>query len=88
MDNFKLNYPIETEEAQKFWASRHALNHIKAIIAFSTDLDNANDNLRRFGYAYHYRKRYLKLYAKYVKDPSMKKIPYSNLDDLWYNPKP
>lgn len=85
---FKLNFPVETEEAQRFWASKHRLNRIKAIIAFSTDLDNANDNLRRAGYSYMYRKKYLKAYSCYVNSPSMKVVIYSDLHDLWYDPKP
>lgn len=85
---FKLNYPVETEEAQSFWASKHRLNRIKAIIAFSLNIDNANDNLRRAGYSRQYRKRYLETYKCYVNSPSMKIIPFSDLHDLWFEPQP
>lgn len=88
MANYKLNFPIETEDAKKFWASRHRLNRIKAIMAFSLDLDNANDNLRRAGYYRQYRKKYLALYASVVNKPTMAGIPFSDLDDHWWNPKP
>ncbi|MCS5737470.1 hypothetical protein, partial [Herbiconiux daphne] len=71
-NHFKLNFPIESPEAYKFWGSKHKLNRIKAIIAFSLDVDNANDNLRRAGYYNLYRKRMLKHYSKYVNDPQMK----------------
>lgn len=86
-DHFKLNYPIETDKAFQFWASKHKLNRIKAIIAFSLDLENANDNLRRHGYYNLYRKRYLKKYQAYVNNPKMDNIPFSTLDDEWWNPK-
>ncbi|ELQ8980640.1 hypothetical protein R3B00_001302 [Klebsiella pneumoniae] len=88
MAEYKLNYPIETDEAKKFWESRHRLNRIKAIIAFSLDLDNANDNLRREGYHNTYRRKYLDLYQCYVNRPDMQSIPFSGLDELWYEPKP
>ncbi|HHB8426213.1 hypothetical protein [Klebsiella pneumoniae] len=85
---FKLNFPVETEEAQRFWASKHRLNRIKAIIAFSTDMKNANDNLRRAGYSYMYRQKYLKAYKCYVNSPSMKIVMFSDLQDEWFDPIP
>lgn len=72
-----LNFPIETEEAQKFWASKHIENNIKSIIAFSLNLDNANDNLKRYGYRRAYRQRKLEEYGKYVNNPSMSGIPFT-----------
>lgn len=87
MSSFKLNFPIETEDALKFWGSKHRLNRIKAIIAFSLDVDNANDNLRRAGYHYSYRRKYLDHYQQYVNQPKMDTVPFSGLDDDWYNPK-
>ncbi|HDG7833282.1 TPA: hypothetical protein PCJ90_001350 [Klebsiella quasipneumoniae] len=83
---FLLNFPVETEEAQRFWASKHRLNRVKAIIAFSTDLDNANDNLRRHGYKSIYRHKMLNFYKCYVNQPKMNSIPFSGLDEYWYNP--
>lgn len=68
---------IETEEALRFWASRHMYNEIKSIIAFSADLEEANNNLRRFGYKNAFRKRMLEKFGEYVNQPDMKNIPYS-----------
>ena len=85
---FKLNFPVETEEARRFWASKHRLNRIKAIIAFSTDLKNANDNLRRAGYASIFRHKMLNLYKCYVNQPKMGLIPFSDLSEPWYEPIP
>lgn len=72
-----LNFLIETKEAQKFWASINKENKLKAIIAFSLNLDNANHNLRRFGYKNIYRKIKLKEYGEYVNNPSMVGIPFT-----------
>lgn len=78
------NFPIISDVAKKFWGSKHIANKVKSIIAFSTDVSNANDNLRRYGYSYHFRKRVLKSYGKYVNNPTMKGIPYSELkDSIW-----
>lgn len=74
---YTLNYPIETEEAQRFWASINKDNKIKAIIAFSLNLDNANHNLRRYGYKNIYRKIKLKEFGEYVNNPSMVGIPFT-----------
>lgn len=71
------NYAITTQEAQSFWASRHKLNRAKAIIAFSKSKANANDNFRRMGYGYFWRKRLINAFAEYVNQPEMKNIPYS-----------
>lgn len=79
---------METPEAVAFWSSRHKLNRIKAIMAFSLDLDNANDNLRRAGYYRQYRKRYLQIYSTIIADPAMKNVPFSQLDEFWWDPKP
>lgn len=86
MAQYKLNFPIVTDEAYAFWESRHKLNRIKAIIAFSLDLDNANDNLRRAGYYRQYRKRYLDIYGCIVHMPDMKDIPFSPLTEHWWDP--
>lgn len=86
-ENFKLNYPIETPEAWKFWSSKHKLNRIKAIIAFSLSYENANDNLRRHGYSNLYRKKYLNHYRQYINNHQMKTIPFSDTADEWWNPK-
>ncbi len=81
---YKLNYPIETAEAEKFWSSNLKLNRIKAIIAFSLDLENANDNLRRYGYAKQFRNRALRAFGQYVNTPSMVGIPFSPMSDKWW----
>ena len=74
------NFPIETEEAQRFWGSHHLLNQAKAVIAFSTDESNANDNMRRRGISYFRRQWYLRNYKQYVNNPSMVDIPFSPVD--------
>lgn len=81
---YKLNYPIETEDAYKFWKSKHKANQCKAIIAFSLNLSNANDNLRRYGYSRDFRERALKNFCMYVNNPSMSGIPYTELTTPWY----
>lgn len=91
MAQYKLNFPIVTDEAYAFWESRHKLNRIKAIIAFSLNLENANDNLRRAGYYRQYRKRFLQVYASLVAKPDMKPADGFHLSDLteyWWDPKP
>ncbi|MGL5012918.1 MAG: hypothetical protein ACRC6V_01340 [Bacteroidales bacterium] len=84
----KNHFPIETEEAYKFWASRHICNRMKAIIAFSTDLDDAKNNLRRFGYAYHFRARALHAYQNYIAKPEMETIPFTPLGVDWWDCMP
>lgn len=81
---YKLNYPVETEAAYKFWSSNHKSNKVKAIIAFSLNLDNANDNLRRYGYALQFRERALKNFCMYVNNPSMSGVPYTEMTTPWY----
>lgn len=79
------NFQITTEKAKEFWGSRHKLNRAKAIIAFSLDADNANDNLRRAGYANLWRKRLLRNFKQYVNDPQMNNIPFSPVNGLpWW----
>ncbi|WWV91986.1 hypothetical protein [Escherichia phage PJNS034] len=80
-----LNFPIETPEAQKFWASPHILNQVKAIIAFSLDESNAADNLQRYGYKLKWRKRALKAYKQYVNNPSMSGVPFSEMGVNWWD---
>lgn len=81
---FKLNYPITTPEAKAFWASRHKCNKMKSIIAFSLDLKNANDNLRRAGYNTHWRKRALNNFGNFVNKPDMTDIPFTEMDVPWW----
>lgn len=85
---YRLNYPIETPEAQAFWSSRHKANRAKAIMAFSLDLDNANDNYRRWNYPRQFRKRALLNFCMYVNQPDMKGIPLSPLDSPWWEEMP
>lgn len=79
-----LNFPITTPEAEKFWGSKHKSNKVKAIIAFSLSEENANDNLRRYGYTYLYRQRALKHYGMYIGMHEMLNIPFSELKDPWW----
>ncbi|HDU5574526.1 TPA: hypothetical protein RFV54_001059 [Klebsiella aerogenes] len=83
-ETYRLNFPIETEQAQLFWASYHKLNRVKAIIAFSLDEDNANDNLRRFGFTRGFREICLKKYKQHIGDHKMLNIPYSVIASEWY----
>ncbi|ECE4535650.1 hypothetical protein DCH27_25360 [Salmonella enterica] len=80
---FYLNYD-RTPESQRFFESEHILNKVKAIIAHSYDLENANDNLRRAKINRERRERFLKAYGKYVNDPKMPGVPFSQLSDLWW----
>ncbi|MFA0145352.1 hypothetical protein AB4452_04620 [Vibrio lentus] len=88
MMSYKLNWPIETEQAIKLWGSEHKCNRMKAIIAFSLDLDNANDNLRRFGYSLQWRKRAIAAFGKYVADPQARLIPFSEMSDFYWDEMP
>ena len=85
---YKLNDPIESAEAKKFWSSNLKLNRIKAIIAFSLDLENANDNLRRYGYSKQYRNRALRAFGQYVNNPTMAGVPFNQLEDKWWEEMP
>lgn len=77
-------YSIKTEEARKFWSSKHKCNKMKAIIAFSIDLDNANDNLRRHGYTRAWRTKAIEAFSQYINQPEMVGIPFSEMDDIWW----
>ena len=79
-----LNYPIETDIQKKFWGSKHKCNRMKSIIAFSLNLDNANDNLRRYGYTNAWRKKALAAFGKYVNTPTMTGVNFSELQNLWW----
>ena len=79
-----LNFPITTDLQFKFWGSRHKCNKMKSIIAFSLNLSNANDNLRRYGYTLSWRKKALKAFAKYINTPSMVGITFSEVSDPWW----
>lgn len=82
---FKLNFPVETKEAQAFWASKHKCNRLKAIIAFSLNEKNAIDNMRRHGFQTHLRQRALAAYKQYIASPTMTSIPFSEMEDEWWN---
>ena len=88
MSNFKLNFPIETPEAYTFWASKHKCNRIKAIVAFSYDVQNANDNLRRHGLPFGQRLRALRSFSAFINNPSMTNVPFSEAETPWYECMP
>ncbi|UIW10596.1 hypothetical protein PQC38_gp120 [Aeromonas phage BUCT695] len=88
MYNFKLNYPIQTEEAKKFWGSRHKCNRAKAIIAFSLNEENAFDNLRRHGYYHLWRHRAWDAFGMYVNKPDMEGIPFSEMETPYWECMP
>ncbi|EAV6743028.1 hypothetical protein FA821_13335 [Salmonella enterica] len=78
MAEYKLNYPITTDRQIEFWGSRHIINRVKSIIAFSLDLENANNNLRRVGrFPLGQRDRFIRNFGKYVNQPDMINIPFS-----------
>lgn len=87
----KYRFPIETEEAKKFWASRHICNRVKAIIAFSLDMNDAMLNLRRhlpkdFSHNnFHFRKRAVNAWQHYVNMPDMEKVPFTPLGVDWWD---
>ncbi|MGL5012779.1 MAG: hypothetical protein ACRC6V_00600 [Bacteroidales bacterium] len=80
----KMAFPIETEEALKFWGSRHMCNRVKAIISFSLNEEDAMHNMRRFGIQYHVRKRAWKAWQHYVAQPNMDKLPFTPLSVPWW----
>lgn len=84
----RLNYPIKTPEAEAMWGSRHKCNRMKSIIAFSLTLENANDNLRRYGYTLQWRKKAIRAFGKYVNQPTMKGIPFSPISTPWWECMP
>lgn len=84
----KMAFPIETEIAYKFWASRHLCNRVKAIIAFSRDVEDANLNLRRFGYPYHFRARAVNAWQNFVNMPDMDKVPFTPMGVHWWDCMP
>lgn len=84
----KFAYPIETPEAYKFWSSRHLCNRVKAIIAFSRTIEEANDNLRRSGYQRHFRKRAIHAWQHFVNMPDMERVPFTPLSMPWWDCMP
>ncbi len=78
---YKLNYPIETPEAIKFWESRHKCNRAKAICAFSLDEENALRNFTRRGYTHMWAKRAVESFGMYCAQPDMTGIPFSDIDE-------
>lgn len=78
-------YKITTIDAFRFWSSDHKCNRVKAIIAFSKDLEDANNNLKRAGYKNLIRKRILLALGGLVNNPSMKNIPFSTCADKWWD---
>lgn len=80
----KMAFPIETEEALKFWGSRHLCNRVKAIISFSLNEEDAMHNMRRLGFQYHIRKRAWNAWQNYVAQPNMDKIEFTPLSIPWW----
>lgn len=87
IDTNRLPFPIVTPEAQKFWSSRHICNRAKAIIAFSTDREQAMRMMRRYlppGKSYHFRERAWNAWQYYVEMPDMEKVPFTPLSMPWW----
>ncbi|EBA3920930.1 hypothetical protein EE88_21615 [Salmonella enterica] len=76
---FKHNYEIRTPLQIKFWSSSIKDNRVKAIIAFSLDYENAQENLRRAGYTYGWRQRKLEEYKQYINHYDFADVPYSTI---------
>lgn len=89
-DLYKLNFPVETEEAKKFWSSKHKANRMQAIIAFSLDEKNANDNLRRYGYKLGWRKKAIKKFTGKWNKPGMSNTDFTfyELSTPWWEAMP
>jgi hypothetical protein len=80
---FLFNYPVETEEAFRFWNSDHKCNQAKAFVCFSTDEHNFHELMKRHGYQLQWRNRVWANYAPYISFPSMEQIPFSPLGPWW-----
>lgn len=79
-----LGVPITTEQQMKMWGSKHVCNHTKAIIAFSNNMKEANDNLRRYGYTRGWRLKSLYHYGKYVNKPDLASVPFTEITTPWW----
>lgn len=79
-----LNWPIQTPEAEALWASKHKCNQAKAIIAFSRDISNANDNMRRYGYTRAWRENAIANFGQFVHQPSCENVPITPLSTPWW----
>ena len=82
---FLFNFPIETPEAVAFWDSEHKCNTAKSYAAFSKDEKDFNNLMKRAGYSYQWRKRCLANFSVYVSTPSMEGIPFSRLDQRYWD---
>lgn len=82
------NYEVKTETQIKFWGSRHKCNEMKSIICFSLDLENANDNLRRYGYTLGWRQKAINAFGKYVNTPTFEGVPFSETTKPWWECMP
>lgn len=88
MELYKLNYPVETADAKKFWGSNHKCNRMKAIMAFSLNLENANDNYRRYGYTRAWRAKALAAFKEDVNKPKMENMQFYELSDAYWDIMP
>lgn len=80
MGNFQsLKFPL-TKRGMDFFGSKNKENIAKAYVAYSPNLIQANDLLRRRGYTLQMRKRIMKTYKAYVNNPEMTSVPFSDLD--------
>lgn len=69
--------PIKGELAMKFWSSANVCNRVKAICAYSTDKEDANMNLARYGFTNSFRKRVINSKGVMFNNPLMTGIPYN-----------
>jgi hypothetical protein len=84
----QLNWPIETEEAKKFWSSNHKCNTMKAYVAFSKDEEDFIKLTTRAGYKHAWRKRAWSAFGYFAATPSMIDIPFSEIETSWWTCMP
>lgn len=80
----QYKYKIKTIDALRFWSSDHRCNKVKAIIAFSKDLEDANRNLRIAGYKNIFRKKALAGLGVFLNQPDMANVPFSTCAEKWW----
>jgi hypothetical protein len=85
---YKFNWPIETDEAKKFWSSNHRCNTMKAYVAFSKDKEDFMELTKRARYKHAWRHRAWDAFGYFAATPSMTGIPFSELETPWWKCMP
>ena len=68
-----------TPQGVEFFSSNNKANLAKAYVAYCPTMAQANDVLRRRGYPLQLRKRVLKTFGKYLANPEMTGVTFSEL---------